>query len=1538
MYLNKKIIIVVWSFIILLTPAIIQASKNKTIKYNLSAVRLVHLSRESMANKNRKEGFNYALKAVEADPAYAPAWKQLGRIYMLKGNYPKALECFQTVLDLTPEEPDVQNWILSSIERLLNLSDYPEVEKFLALWEGKSKNLGAKGAILAMRKIVYGKLDEAERILSDVLTIKHEVKSLYALTWVQLGIRYLKINEYNKGISALKRSLEIKPNWVPALRELGWAYRNKGENGKAADEWEKILKITPQNSRVLEWIVKARIDDKDYNSALNSINNLLKIQDNNNKALSLKLMILHLLNKKDEINLLEKEILKSKDGLKIIALSKVDISISKNEFKDACAILENLKSKYPNDRKLIKLLKKTYLNWSSAVTSKEALYPMKQLVRLSPENPSYWRDYGWSLWMNNKKKEAIKAWDTSIKYHLPDKERLIFLVIAQIAEDNNIEEAISLFKKWSPGSKFLPLGLSLIKNTRFRGAKVILKAALNNGEDPVTSGFYLAYAEANADECAPVPEHLKPFIDNFSDSISDEKLKIFLDTLNMCTQEDGIIDIFENKRIQDILSLKPDFNNQLTDIMIAKAVDLRHRGKQQKSLALFKEILRRDPNRPDIWAMAVRLAEDMKNIKEAKDIMRDLLLRSTSDIVREGIRAKIALDNNNLEEAVKHFYKSLNSGPNQPDLRIDLFNVLLKLYRFDEARKQIDWFESKIEVGDVTTKSILADMYYMIGERDKAYELWQELYMTYPNTAVYAVGAANAMFNTCNGDDAIDILEQFLSNHYDSNAYELYADILLSKKQFKKALKITDKALKKKVIKGILRAKAEIAEILKEYKIALKASEDYLKIDPSNVSILRIKGDSLLYLEKLNNARKFYKRLFKSNKQFLPALLGLKDLSSMEEKTELSLKYIKTIVKQRPWDITAKIKYAVALAENDEYREAYKILRVQAKRDINEVVPVLIYKNITKCDYFGKISLDKVIAQLTALKANGYHFVLPPELNKLPLTEKRVIIVFQDPSPKILKKLDKEIEKLGIRAVLGFNTNSPLKNLPDILKSGHWIIASTGPLNFERLPIDSKGTLGNPFTHRLFINNKKESYKEMFIRVDKLLRRASNALGKTYKHIFIYPEGDYGQYSLNTDDKAIKTLYNTVKQNFNYAIAYDTNGFADINYDNVRLCGKLVPPLWTTRDLMIHLAENNPLVKARLELAKVLYWQSQHERANIKFKDAKNVGANIVEVLFNWGSNLDMEGDLPNGLKKLRQANKLAPKDKRIMKALKRAENRKHLFFKPYYDTWEDSDNRSYWGYGGSIEKYLSDNFQLNFFGNRNHWERTGFGFEEGTRYGAGFKYHFAEERWFNFKLWYLDMDIAQDHVGGQLAFHIPNAKWGGHFDIEVAHEEIETVEAIRDKIYSNRFTLFTYSRIQDMWDLFVNLSYKHNTDSNDIIFLYGRFYRRFKEWPFLGIGYLFRFGDSDFDPYQYYAPEQLQQHQIYGTSRGEFGFIHYSVTAQAGYARERREPWKFVWGLRAEVDLTILPILIINGSYIRQDSPRYRMTEYKIGLTLRIF
>ncbi len=1525
-------------------------SNDEETKIKASTLRLIHESKLNVMNGDLKKGLEFAEKAVKADPAYAPAWKQLGRILMIEGKYSEALNCFQTVLSLDPNEPEVQGWILTSIEQLIINEDYSEADKILGKWGKEEKSKEANYAISAMRNIIYGKLMDAESDLNAIETNPEELdestKSLFALAWTQLGLHYLKNRNNKKALECFLKGKEFRNKWSPLLRELGWTYFRENEYEKAVEEWKALLENSPTNRKVLEWIISALIRGGNLDEALLYSERLLKLNPTNEKALSLRLMIFRLMEDEKNSTALENKIKKLKNGKRVILLSKAYVE----NFKKASEYLEQLYKMNPKDKKVKRMLENAYLDWSSNVSSKDALIPLKKLITISPNKSSAWRDLGWSLWMNGKKEEAIKAWDRAIMGgHLADKDKLIFLIIAQLAEDGRLEQAVDLYKRWTSKSEFLPLGLKLVNNTRYRGAKEILKIAWENKENLPITGLYLSFAEANSDVCEPVPIHLKPFLENLNEKTSKDKLKVFISSLDLCSYNRELSKILLNKKVQRIIKNYPELDKKLTDIIIALAVEMRNRDNLEFALYLLKKAIQRAPNKPDIWAIAVNTAEKLNKRREAQEIMRYVLKNTSNESIKEGILAKLALDKGKLQLAVKHFYKSLKAQPEQPDLRVDLFNTLLKLDKYKEAREQIKWFEGKLTTEDITTKSMLADMYYMIGEKEKAFALWQELYLSYPDTPVYAIGAASSLYEECQPEDAIDILKQLLSTKSDADAYELLGDIYISLNRFNDALKLAQEAIQKNVKAGIYRIQAEVAELLKDFELAENAAKEYLKMDSSNVSMLRILGESLVFKRKYKKAEKFYKKLLKRNSQFLIALTSLKDLVSIRNRPYDALKYAKTIVKQRPWDFMANLRLAVAQAEADKYRKAYKFLREHAKRNINEAVPILIYKDLSMCNYFGKFSVKNAISHLRALKTAGYHFITPAELTTTS-KEKRVIIVILNPNYKVLKNLDRALKEIGGRAVLALNTDSPLLQNPEILKSGRWMLASSGPINFHKMPIDEKGTLGNPFTHKLFINGKKEDKVSMYLRINSKLKRASKALGDTYKHILIYPWGDYGQISLDTDDETIETLHQAVKENFDFAIAYDSSGFVCFESEKIdfsRLPGKVVPIVWKAGDLLKYLKEENPLVRARLELAKILYWQSQHERANIRFKEAKKAGANPVELNFNWGSNYDMEGDLPDALEKLRLALKIYPRSKdykkspgykRIEKALKRALNRKHLFIEPYYDTWEDSDGRSFWGYGGEARVYFSDSFQITAFANRNHWERQGYGFEEGTRYGGNVKYHFSEERWLNLKLWYLDMDNIDDHIGGIFNIHIPNARWGGHIDLEAAHEEIETVEAIREYIMSNRFAIYTYSRIQDMWDLFANVTYRHNTDTNDIILINGRFYRRFKEWPFFGIGYLFRFGDSDFDPPQYYAPQRLQQHQLYGTSRGEFSLFHYSITAQAGYARERDTEWKFVWGLRAELDIRILPILILHGAYIRQESPRYRMKEYRFGLTFRFF
>ena len=59
--------------------------------------------------------------------------------------------------------------------------------------------------------------------------------------------------------------------------------------------------------------------------------------------------------------------------------------------------------------------------------------------------------------------------------------------------------------------------------------------------------------------------------------------------------------------------------------------------------------------------------------------------------------------------------------------------------------------------------------------------------------------------------------------------------------------------------------------------------------------------------------------------------------------------------------------------------------------------------------------------------------------------------------------------------------------------------------------------------------------------------------------------------------------------------------------------------------------------------------------------------------------------------------------------------------------------------------------------------------------------------------------------------------------------------------VQENFGSVATYSRLFDKLDLFANGQYVDRTDDNATWLLYGRFVYRLKEWPYLGVGYLFK-------------------------------------------------------------------------------------------------
>lgn len=484
------------------------------------------------------------------------------------------------------------------------------------------------------------------------------------------------------------------------------------------------------------------------------------------------------------------------------------------------------------------------------------------------------------------------------------------------------------------------------------------------------------------------------------------------------------------------------------------------------------------------------------------------------------------------------------------------------------------------------------------------------------------------------------------------------------------------------------------------------------------------------------------------------------------------------------------------------------------------------------------------------------------------------------------------------------------------------------------IPIREDGLLGNPLTHRKFIGTTKESLKEYQARIEQLMTNSITAQQPSPR-VFLYPQGDMGQYTLDTDLETLEVLRKTAAQHFDLSIIADEKGYVADSGSPHLLPARHVPPHWDSTHLLEHLHQTHPVISGTLQLAKVLYWNRQHEKANQAFQQALDLGANAEDVHYHWGANGLQQGDLPSALNHLQAAIDLNTNEVRYATTMKRAHRKTQpeIEIRGTYTT--DSEDRSFQSYGGKLFTHIYNRLAVQGFLDHHNWERDGLGDEYGEKYGLGLTLYPLMQTWIRADVWRFDFSTEglDDMYGGSASVRLPLTWLSGHLNLIYRHDQVETVEAVREEIREDQYAIQAYFRMLDEFDIYLNGIYSELNDGNEITAVDGRAVWRAKEWPFLGLGYLFRFGDSDFDPFEYYAPENLEQHQGYLSIRGAHRRLHYALSARAGYNREEDADWRFIWGLRGLLEARITEHLKVYGDGVYQESDTYDRNSIHFGV-----
>lgn len=216
----------------------------------------------SQLNKNPKVTIKLLKKAEGTGIVQDEATFQMleeGNAFFKDGKYDTALVMYQDFLTKNP----------GAYQVLLNIGDcYREkgeydkaVENYNKLIEAAAKdttmgaNMGAKGlAAIGLCYLKQNKLAESQEYFKKSIDLSPQDENLpYNVAEI-----YFSNGQIDDAIRYFELAAKIKPDWPDPYLRVAYAYLNKGDTAKAAENLEKFIRLEPDTERTAQ--AKAILD------------------------------------------------------------------------------------------------------------------------------------------------------------------------------------------------------------------------------------------------------------------------------------------------------------------------------------------------------------------------------------------------------------------------------------------------------------------------------------------------------------------------------------------------------------------------------------------------------------------------------------------------------------------------------------------------------------------------------------------------------------------------------------------------------------------------------------------------------------------------------------------------------------------------------------------------------------------------------------------------------------------------------------------------------------------------------------------------------------------------------------------------------------------------------------------------------------------------------------------------------------------------------------------------------------------------------
>ena len=193
----------------------------------------------SMLNEHDKslEAFKNAIKV---DSTSVEAWRNLGITYQARGEYEEAAKAFAKVVELSPDDYD---GLFSLGDMYFQLGEHQKaLESYKKAAEIKGDDAALQYQIGATLFILEKYKEAGQAFQTSAALSKDKDPDLYKDALFNLGVSYLKMQDYDAAITTLQRVLAIEET-AEVHEMLGAAYGKKGMKEEAIKEFERAKEL-----------------------------------------------------------------------------------------------------------------------------------------------------------------------------------------------------------------------------------------------------------------------------------------------------------------------------------------------------------------------------------------------------------------------------------------------------------------------------------------------------------------------------------------------------------------------------------------------------------------------------------------------------------------------------------------------------------------------------------------------------------------------------------------------------------------------------------------------------------------------------------------------------------------------------------------------------------------------------------------------------------------------------------------------------------------------------------------------------------------------------------------------------------------------------------------------------------------------------------------------------------------------------------------------------------------------------------------------